>query len=205
MGKITFYYGAMSSGKTIDLIQTAYKYNSIGLKALVIKPAIDTKGNHKIISRMNNTSRDVDILLKPDDSLANYIEKVKDAYCIIIDEAQFLTETQVKELVILAKQMDIDVICYGLLVDFKGQLFPGSNALCRYSDSKEELKAICIQCGEIARYNARKVNGKYVFHGDQVLIGADESYDPLCMKCFLEKVLLPQDESFQKIMKGWKK
>ena len=199
MAKLYFNYGAMSAGKTIEVIETAYKYNSKGMKALLIKPSIDTKGNNSVTSRIG-ISKEVDILLKSEDSLIEYIKKYDNLTCLVIDEAQFLTERQVYELVIITKNLDIPAICYGLKVDFKGNLFKGSEALIRYADSLNELVAVC-DCGKKARFNARKVNGEYVYDGEQVLIGADESYDPLCETCFLEKVLIPHSKEFQKILK----
>ena len=125
-------------------------------------------------------------------------KKVPKIDAIIVDEAQFLTERQVLELVIITKDWNIPTICYGLKVDFQGKLFPGSEALLRYADSQQELVAVC-ECGKKARFNARKVNGEYVFDGEQVLIGADEAYDPLCETCFMNKVLKPHSKQFQKI------
>ena len=199
MAKLYFNYSAMSAGKTIDVITTAYKYNSKGMKALIVKPSIDTKGDKFVVSRIG-LEKEVDILLKPEESLIDYIKKYDEVTCLVIDEAQFLTEKQVYELVIISKYLNIPVICYGLKTDFQGNLFPGSAALLRYADTINELISIC-NCGKKARFNARKVNGEYVFDGEQVVIGADESYDPLCGKCYLEKVLLPYSKDFQKIYK----
>ena len=199
MAKLYFNYGAMSAGKTIDVITTVYKYNSRGMKALLIKPATDTKGNNKVTSRIG-MEKEVDILLKPEDSLIDYIKRYDNVTCLVIDESQFLTEKQVFELVIITKILEIPVVCFGLKVDFRGNLFPGSEALIRYADSLKEMVAIC-DCGKKARFNARKVNGEYVYDGEQVLIGADESYDPLCETCFLNKVLIPHSKEFQKILK----
>lgn len=163
MAKLYFNYGAMSAGKTIEVITTAYKYNSRGMKALVVKPSVDTKGGNLVTSRIG-MSKKVDILLKPEDSLFKYLKNHNDITCLVIDEAQFLTEMQVLELVIITKDWNIPVICYGLKVDFQGKLFPGSDALIRYADSLQELVAVC-SCGKKARFNARKVNGEYVFDG----------------------------------------
>lgn len=197
MAKLYFNYGAMSAGKTIEVITTAYKYNSRGMKALVIKPSVDTKGGDLVTSRIG-MSQKVDILLRPEESLFDYLKNYSDITCLVVDEAQFLTERQVLELVIITKDWNIPTICYGLKVDFQGKLFPGSEALLRYADSQQELVAVC-ECGKKARFNARKVNGEYVFDGEQVLIGADEAYDPLCETCFMNKVLKPHSKQFQKI------
>lgn len=198
MAKLYFKYGAMTAGKTIDVITTAYKYNSRDMHAIIIKPKVDTKANDYVASRIG-LYKSADIVLAEDDSIIERIKKYENLRCIVIDESQFLTERQVYELVIITKQLDVPVICFGLKVDFQGKLFKGSDALLRYADSLEELTAIC-NCGKKARFNARKIDNEYTFDGEQVLIGADESYEPLCEKCFLEKVLIPHSKEFQKIL-----
>lgn len=198
MAKLYFKYGAMTAGKTIDVITTAYKYNSRDMHAIIIKPKVDTKANDYVASRIG-LYKSADIVLAEDDSIIERIKKYENLRCIVIDEAQFLTERQVYELVIITKQLDVLVICFGLKVDFQGKLFKGSDALLRYADSLQELTAIC-NCGKKARFNARKIDNEYTFDGEQVLIGADESYEPLCEKCFLEKVLIPHSKEFQKIL-----
>jgi len=201
MAKLTFYYGTMSSGKTIDLIQTAYKYNSKGMKALILKPKTDTKGNENIVSRIG-LEKKADIILGKDESLFKYSSLLKNITCLLVDESQFLTERQVKELFVLTKELDIPVICYGLKTDFQGNLFEGSKALFCYADDYEKLRAVCAtkNCINNASYNARKVNDEYIYEGPQVLIGADESYDPLCTECYIEKVLKPHCQEYQKIL-----
>ena len=183
MAKLYFNYGAMSAGKTIEVITTAYKYNSRGMKALVIKPSIDTKGGDLVTSRIG-MSQKVDILLKSEESLFEYLKNYNDTTCLIVDEAQFLTEKQVLELVIITKDWNIPVICYGLRVDFKGHLFPGSKALFETADSLEELKAVC-SCGNKATRNIRYVNGVPTFDGGQVAIDGENNitYESVCRKC----------------------
>lgn len=190
MAKLKFYYGAMSSGKTLDLIQTAYKYNSKGMKAVLLKPSIDTKGGNKIVSRIG-LEKEVDIKLSKEESVFDYITMLTDITCLLVDEAQFLTKKQVIELFVLAHDYNIPVICYGLKTDFKGNLFAGSEALFAYADDLEKLRAVCAtnNCANNASFNARKINGNYIFDGPQVLIGVDETYDPLCSECYLNKVL----------------
>lgn len=199
MAKLTFYYGTMSSGKTIDLIQTAYKYNSKGLKAIILKPKRDTKGNEKIVSRIG-LEKEVDIIIDEKESVFEYKDKLSDITCLLVDEAQFLTEKQIFELFVLTKDYDIPVICYGLKTDFQGKLFEGSATLFALADNLEKLKALCKtpNCSNNAAFNARKVNNQYVYDGPQVLIGEDESYDALCSECYLQKVLKPN--KFKKII-----
>lgn len=200
MAKLKFYYGAMSSGKTLDLIQTAYKYNSKGMKAVLLKPSIDTKGGNKIVSRIG-LEKEIDIKLASEESVFDYIEMLTDITCLLVDEAQFLTRKQVIELFVLSHDYDVPVICYGLRTDFQGNLFEGSNALFSYADDFEKLRAVCATkgCANNASFNARKINGNYVSVGPQVLIGVDETYDPLCSECYIEKVMKANVKEFQKI------
>lgn len=204
MAKLTFYYGTMSSGKTIDLIQTAYKYSSKGLKTLIVKPLIDTKGNNSITSRIG-LSKEADILLDLEDSIFNY--DIKNTSVMLVDEAQFLSKKQIRELFILTKELDIPVICYGLKTDFQGNLFEGSSELFALADQFDKLRSICAtkDCTNNASFNARKVNGEYVYDGEQILIGEDESYDPLCSECYIEKVLKLKSNDYKNMVKSvWK-
>lgn len=187
MAKLYFNYGAMSSGKTVDLIETAYKYNSKGNLALVMKPMIDTKGGNKIVSRLG-LERDADIVLKKEESVFDYLDMILKSYCLIVDEAQFLSESQVTDLFIITKKYDIPVICYGLKTDFQSFCFEGSKRLLELSDELNEMVSIC-ECGKKARFNARKINGEYVIEGESIFIGGDESYNPLCGECYFKNVL----------------
>ena len=187
MSKMYFRYGAMNCGKTTALLQVAHNYEEQGMKVVVIKSEIDKKGNKNIVSRLG-ISREVDVLIPKDDKISNNI-KLEGLSCILVDEAQFLAPEQVKELWIISKMKNIPVICYGLKTDFRGKLFDGSRAIIELADELEELSTIC-RCGEKARFNARIINGEYVSSGDVVAIdGIDASYDPLCGKCYIKKVL----------------
>lgn len=189
MAKLYYYYGAMSSGKTVDLIETAHKYEQNGKTAIVVKPEIDVRGNDRVVSRIG-LSKKVDLLLKPEESFFDFLPvwKEQNVYCILVDEAQFLTPKQVEELYQITKQEEIAVICYGLRTDFRMQGFPGSSRLLELADAFQEFVAICT-CGAKARHNARKKDGVYVSDGPQVLIGADETYEPMCGDCYYHKVV----------------
>lgn len=195
MAKLYFNYGAMASGKTIEVIETAYKYNSKNMHAVLAKPRIDTKGNDKVISRIG-MEKETDFTIGKNETFIEHLKEYDDITCLIVDEAQFLTRNQVLELFYLVKRLNLPVICYGLKVNFKGELFEGSAALLEFADTLNELVAIC-SCGRKARFNARKVNNQYVYEGDIVVIGADEAYEPMCGNCFTEKVLLPYSKDFQ--------
>lgn len=194
MAKLIFNYSAMGSGKTMDLLRTAFNYEENGLKVLVMKPSVDTKGGDSIVTRVG-MSRKVDFLIGVGTSIIDLLsDSLSDVSCIFIDEAQFLSEQQVVDLFIISNNYDVPVICYGLRTDFRGNLFPGSSKLLGIAEELHEFKSLC-GCGEIARYNARRVNGKYIVDGDSVLIdGTSEvEYVPLCGNCYT-KYVLSQDK-----------
>lgn len=194
MAKLIFNYSAMGSGKTMDLLRTAFNYEENGLKVLVMKPSVDTKGGDSIVTRVG-MSRKVDFLIDIGTSIFDLIsDSLSDVSCIFIDEAQFLSEQQVVDLFIISNNYDVPVICYGLRTDFRGNLFPGSSKLLGIAEELHEFKSLC-SCGEIARYNARRVNGKYIVDGDSILIdGTSEvEYVPLCGNCYT-KYVLSQDK-----------
>ena len=187
MAKIHLKYGAMNSGKTDTLIKTAYNYEERKLNVVVIKPEIDTKGGTTITARGGH-SREVDILADSGLDLRHEIGKRNLIACVLVDEAQFLTPDQISQLYSVAKEDDISVICYGLRTDFRTQLFPGSQRLFEVADNIEKLPTMCF-CGSQAEFNTRKVNGNYIFTGDQVAIdGEDEvEYDSLCGSCYAKE------------------
>lgn len=188
MSKLYFRYGAMNCGKTTNLLQVAHNYEEKGLNVIVIKSSIDKKGDNNIVSRLG-VERKVDILLNPKESIKNLI-KLDNLDCILVDEAQFLDPSQVKELWIISKLYDIPVICYGLKTTFKGEFFKGSKTLMELSDVLEELVTIC-KCGKKAKFNVRKINGKVVKEGKDVAIDGfnNVTYESMCGKCYIKEVL----------------
>ena len=180
----------MNSGKTTLLLQVAHNYEERGMKVVILKPGIDTKGNDKIVTRIG-LKRKVDHIVKNDEKLINYLCTLPlDVVCVLVDEAQFLTRDQVDDLFMFTKLKNIPVICYGLRSDFKTMAFPGSLRLFEVSDVMEELITIC-RCGKRAKFNGRIVNGEFTSNGEQVAIDGENhvEYESLCGKCYLEKVL----------------
>ena len=191
MAKLHFKYGTMNSGKSIDLMRTAYNYEEVGYDVLIMKPSIDTKGNDKLSSR-TNMERKVDILIDKADSILKLIrDKItKKLSCIFVDEVQFLNTNQIDELFYITKSLDIPVICYGLRNNFKMEGFEGSNRLLLIAEELEELPTLC-SCKEIARYVGRKIDNLFVYDGPDILIDKSKDnveYVPMCGKCYLEKV-----------------
>lgn len=190
MSKLYFRYGAMNSGKTTLLLQVAHNYEERGMKVVILKPGIDTKGNDKIVTRIG-LKRKVNHIIAKDEKLSIYLNTLKDdIVCILVDEAQFLTRDQVDELFMYAKLKNKPVICYGLRSDFKSMAFPGSLRLFEVADVMEELITIC-RCGKRAKFNGRIINGEFTSFGDQVAIDGENEveYESLCGKCYLQKVL----------------
>lgn len=190
MAKLHFKYGTMNSGKSIDLMRTAYNYEELGHNVLVLKPIVDTKGMDKLNSRVG-MERKVDILIPEDaDILPLVQERLESISCILIDEAQFLTKIQIDGLFLIAKKYDIPVICYGLRNNFKTEGFEGSIRLLEIADNLEELKTLC-RCGKLARFVGRKVDDKFTLEGDEVIIDGkveNVKYIPLCGACYLKEV-----------------
>lgn len=187
MAKLHFKYGAMNSGKSDTLIKTAYNYEERGLSVIVVKPMIDTKGGNFVTARGGHT-RKVDVHAPETLDLMAEIAKNPNIACVLVDEAQFLAEKQISQLYQVAKVFNISVICYGLRADFRTELFPGSKRLLEVADNIEKLPTMCF-CGSQAEFNTRKVNGVYVFEGDQVAIEGEGTvdYDSLCGACYIRE------------------
>ncbi len=195
MSKLYFRYGAMNSGKSTALLQVAYNYEERNQQILVAKPAIDTKGDRMVLSRLG-VSREVDLLVLPESNLRESFHEVarnraaqgeSPIACLLIDEAQFLSRQQVDEALEIAVLDGIPVLAYGIRTDFLTNGFPGSLRLMEIAHSLEELKTIC-RCGRKAMFNARKISGAFIFDGDQVAIdGETVTYESLCATCYIRE------------------
>jgi thymidine kinase len=193
MSKVYFYYSAMNAGKSTILLQSSYNYRERGMRTLLFVPALDTRaGGGRIESRIGLSS-DAIALQAGDDLL----ERVRVAHteqavaCVLIDEAQFLTPSQVRQATDIADMLRIPVLCYGLRTDFQGRLFPGSAELLALADNLIELKTIC-HCGRKATMNLRiSADGNAVKIGEQVEIGGNDRYVPMCRRHFKEAFGIP--------------
>lgn len=184
MAKLYFRYSAMNSGKTTALIQAAYNYEERGMRVVIIKPSIDTKGAAQIVSRLGAT-RPVDVLLAPTERVADMLATYSEIDCVLVDEAQFLTPHQAEELFWYAAKTDTPVLAYGLRTDFQTVGFPGASRLLELAHELQELKTIC-RCGRKALLNGRKQSGQFVFTGSQVAIDGEAAieYESLCAGCY---------------------
>ncbi len=192
MAKLYFRYSAMNAGKTTQLLQVKYNYEERGQNVLLLKPSADNReGTEKIKSRIGLECDGV--VIDPETDISILVRQNMEnqtIHCLIIDEAQFLSRAQVLQLCCVVDDLNIPVIAYGLRSDFKGNLFPGSEALLTFSDSIEELKTICW-CGKKAIMNTRLLNGKPTYEGEQIQIGGNESYISLCRRHWKEGKIAP--------------
>ena len=188
MAKLYFRYGAMNSGKSTALMQVAHNYEEQGMRVLILKPKVDTKGSGDLVSRLG-VRRPADLLVPPDMDLVEAVRAAssegRPLACVLCDESQFFTPEQADQLFLVTVDLGIPVICYGLRADFMMRGFPGSTRLLEIAHTIEELKTICA-CGRKAICNGRKVNGEFVFEGAQVAIDTvdDVEYQSLCPQCW---------------------
>jgi len=181
----------MGSGKSLQLLATAYNFQEHGIPFLILKSEIDDRDGKNVIHSRALEDREC-VGVSPDANIYEIVstytqisgEKLR---WLLIDEAQFLSEAQVEELAAIADNMGINVICYGLRSDFRTRLFPASKRLFELADSVEEIKSSCY-CGSKTIFNAR-VNSErqIVTEGAQVEVGGDDRYVSLCRRCYFTK------------------
>jgi thymidine kinase len=186
MAKLYFYYAAMNAGKSTNLLQAAFNYAERGMATMLFTAAIDDRARPgRIASRIGLEAEAVPF--HPDSDLQALVASVQPPpACVLVDEAQFLTRTQVLQLASICDNLKIPVLAYGLRTDFQGELFEGSAALLGLADNLVELKAIC-HCGRKATMNLRvDDDGCPVSDGDQTEIGGNDRYVALCRRHFME-------------------
>ncbi|MCD7770564.1 MAG: thymidine kinase [Oscillospiraceae bacterium] len=187
MAKLYFRYGAMGSSKTANALMVAYNYYERGKHALLVKPKLDNRDGEGVMASRIGLNQKCDFV---ENLMAMPEDKIKAYDCIIVDEAQFCTKEQVELFVHIVDDLEVPVICYGLRTDFQRNLFPGSMWLLAWADVIEEIKTVCW-CGKAATCNARFNEHGMVTEGDQVVLGANDSYIALCRKHHREKRLKP--------------
>ena len=190
MSKLYFKYGAMGSSKTAQALMCKFNYEQKGFKVYLFKPKSDNRtivgGQAVVSSRIGLKSKCNEFDCQDDFfKLCEKYDIKGEREVIIVDECQFLTKRQVNELKDISLKMP--VLCYGLLTNFKTELFEGSKRLIEIADSIMEIKSIC-KCGRKATVNARLVDGKMATSGEEISIGADELYESMCYACYKEKL-----------------
>jgi thymidine kinase len=197
MAKLYFYYAAMNAGKSTTLLQADYNYRERGMETMLWTARLDDRAGAGVIGSRIALSAPAHSYDESVDLLAEIMDELKRRKldCILVDEAQFLTQRHVLQLCEVADRLGIPVLCYGLRTDFQGKLFPGSAALLALADTMVELKAVC-ECGRKATMNLRvDGEGHAVAAGAQTEIGGNDRYVALCRKHFFER--LRESESRQ--------
>jgi len=182
VAKLYFYFSAMNAGKTTTLLQSSHNYAERGMETLVLKPRVDERDETgRIRSRIGLEAEAVNFS-RGDDLLQMICDRVNQGRldCILVDEAQFLSIDQVRQLTDVVDRLNIPVLTYGLRTDFRGELFEGSQQLLALADELREIKTVC-HCGRKAIMTVRLDNdGKPIHAGEQIQIGGNERYVSMC-------------------------
>ena len=186
----------MGSGKSLQLLATAYNFEERLIPFIILKSKIDTRDGNDIVHSRALGDREC-VSISDDINLFDLIVKYVNQQLILgnnklkwilVDECQFLTEYQVEELAAICDKLDISVICYGLRTDFKTKLFPASKRLFEIADTVEEIKSTC-SCNKKTIVNARiDENKKIITNGNQIEVGGDDKYVSLCRKCYFKEI-----------------
>lgn len=188
MAKLYFKYGAMGSSKSAQALMTKFNYEELGMSVWLIKPSIDDRDGKDIIRSRIGLENRCDIISPNDDIVDIFVSEHKNSCDVIIaDECQFFPAEQIDMLRRIVDEHGIPVLCYGLRTDFLSHLFGGSKRLFEIADSISEIKTIC-KCGQKAIVNARIDSDGHVATGGQtILLGGNDTYIPMCYKCWAKK------------------
>jgi thymidine kinase len=188
MAKLYFTYSTMNAGKSTLLLQASYNYRERGMNTYLLTYAFDTRaGDGRIGSRIG-ISEPADTFREGDDLFDRIRERQSRGplACVFVDEAQFLEPAQVWQLARVVDDLGLPVMCYGLRVDFLGNLFPGSATLLALADEMREARTICF-CGKKATMVVRKdADGRVLTAGEQIAIGGNDRYESLCRRHWRE-------------------
>lgn len=179
MAKLYFYYSAMNAGKTTMLLQSAHNYAERGMRTLILTPRLDDRYGVGVVQSRIGLQSVAQVFAREDDlqhMVAADLAQRGQLHCVLVDEAQFLSKSQVWQLTEVVDQLDIPVLAYGLRSDFRGELFEGSQYLLAWADSLTELKTICHTGRKATMVVRVDENGRALTEGAQVEIGGNERY-----------------------------
>ncbi|MBS9338558.1 thymidine kinase [Fructobacillus sp. M2-14] len=182
MAQLYFEYGAMGSGKSIEILKVAHNYESQGKHVLLLTPLINDRDGEGMIASRIGLKRPAHVI-EPDTNLFDMIKNEVDHHdlaAVLVDEAQFLTKEQVDQLAYVVDELNKPVMTFGLRQDAFNNLFEGSKRLFEMADKLVEMKTICSFCGRKATTQLRFADGKPQYKGSQIQIGGDEAYKPTC-------------------------
>lgn len=188
MAKLYFRYGVMGSSKSAQALITKFNYEEQGMRVWLIKPAADTRYGKDIVRSRIGLEQPADVITEEMNLFEIFRDREKEFNDVIIaDEAQFLTPEHIEQLRDIVDNYNVPVFCFGLRTDFRTKMFPGSARLFELADSVSELKTVCT-CGGKAMVNARiDGEGNIITEGAQIMLGGNESYRPMCYKCWKKK------------------
>lgn len=181
IARLVFFYGAMNASKSIQLLTNAHNLEKSGKRILVFTPAIDTRfGEAKVTSRVGISREAIPVHEYTDlyDYISGYSNE--NISCILIDECQFLKKNHIQQLASIVDDFDIPVVAYGLLKNFKNELFEGSYALLCEADKIEEIKTTCVYCNKKATHILKFKNGQPVYSGESIELGLEDTYKSVC-------------------------
>ncbi|HEM4881269.1 TPA: thymidine kinase [Streptococcus suis] len=182
MAQLYYKYGTMNSGKTIEILKVAHNYEEQGKPVVIMTSALDTRDAFGVVSSRIGMRRDA-VAIDDDMDIFGFIEKMEPRpYCVLIDEAQFLRRHHVYDLARVVDELDVPVMAFGLKNDFRNELFEGSKHLLLLADKLDEIKTICQYCSKKATMVLRTQDGKPTYEGEQIQIGGNETYIPVCRK-----------------------
>lgn len=190
MAKLYFHYSTMNAGKSTLLLQAAHNYRERGMETMLLTAALDGRAGAGRIGSRIGIGAPAETFADGDDLFARVADRQATGplACVFVDEAQFLSPAQVWQLARVADDLSVPVMAYGLRVDFRGALFPGSAALLALADDLREVRTIC-HCGRKATMVVRlDGDGRAVTDGAQVQIGGNETYVPLCRRHWRDAV-----------------
>ena len=191
MAKLYYYYSAMNAGKSTTLLQSSFNYKERGMSTFLLTPAFDHRYEKGRITSRIGLSEEAYLYDHETDLLSSFqtAHAATTCHCVLVDEAQFLTKSQVWQLTEIADEMNVPVLCYGIRTDFQGELFSGSQWLLAWADTLTELKTIC-SCGRKATMVARiDHDGNILREGSQIEIGGNERYLSLCRRHFKQRIV----------------
>ncbi|CYX52687.1 thymidine kinase [Streptococcus suis] len=182
MAQLYYKYGTMNSGKTIEILKVAHNYEEQGKPVVIMTSALDTRDAFGVVSSRIGMRREA-VAIDDDMDIFGFIEKMEPRpYCVLIDEAQFLRRHHVYDLARVVDELDVPVMAFGLKNDFRNELFEGSKHLLLLADKLDEIKTICQYCSKKATMVLRTQDGKPTYEGEQIQIGGNETYIPVCRK-----------------------
>ncbi|OBZ13830.1 thymidine kinase [Bacillus sp. FJAT-26390] len=191
MAQLYYKYGTMNSGKSFEIIKVAHNYEEQGKQVLIYSPSVGARGSvDRVGSRVGFEREAIPVHESTNlyDSVKAYVTAALPSkiYCVLIDEAQFLKKHHILELTQVVDELNIPVMAFGLKNDFQNQLFEGSYNLLVQADKIEEIKTICWYCDRKATMVIRFNDGQPMNAGEQIQIGGNEDYKPVCRRCYNE-------------------